>query len=221
VRIEWKPAVILLITLALGMALGLVVRGTVTGERDRRAAELRTAPGFESLVMEVIEPRETQEDSIRPILEASAHRYDSLVGAARSGLGLVLDSMKRQLAPLLDARQRERLSRMTTLPDPNRRRPPPGERPRDSAGSPRAGPPPRDQPARAARQPQGDQPPREAGPPRDQPPRAGGPPPGDPPPRAGAPPQDRPPRPGAPTPGGRPPADRPGGPPPDRPPPAS
>jgi hypothetical protein len=181
VRIEWKPAIILLITLALGMALGLVVRGTVTGERDRRAAELRTAPGFESLVMEVIEPRRTQEDSIRPILEASAHRYDSLVGATRTGLGLVLDSMKLKLAPLLDARQRERLARMTTLPDPNRRPPPQGNSP------PRDADPHRRNPSR-----DGAPPPRRGGPPRNDPPPLGGRPSAD---RPDRPPPDRPPPP--------------------------
>ena len=168
-KMELKPALILLVTLALGVVLGLVGRGQLTRERDRRVAELRTAPGFESLVQGVIEPRAEQADSIRPILAASAHRYDSLVSGARVGLGLVLDSMKLQLAPLLDARQRERLARMATLPDANRRPPPQGDRP----------------------------PPREAGPPRDNPPRPGGPPPRDRPPadRPGGPPPDRPPPP--------------------------
>jgi hypothetical protein len=179
-KMEWKPAAILLVTLGLGIALGMLGRGQLTRERDRRVAELRTAPGFEALVMGVIEPRPAQEDSIRTILEASAHRYDSLVSAARTGLGLVLDSMKLQLAPLLDARQRERLARMTTLPDANRRPPPPGDRPREEGG------------------PQGNPPPREAGPPRDNPPRPGGPPPRDnrpPADRPGQPPNDRPPPP--------------------------
>lgn len=174
-KMELKPAAILLVTLGLGVVLGLVGRGQLTRERDRRVAELRTAPGFESLVQEVIEPRAEQADSIRPILAASAHRYDSLVSGARVGLGLVLDSMKLKLAPLLDASQRERLARMTTLPDPNRRPPRQGERPREEGG------------------PQGD-PPREAGPPRDQPPREAGPP-RDNPPRPGGPAPDRPPPP--------------------------
>jgi len=203
VKLDVKPAVILLVTLALGVVLGMVGRGQLTRERDRRVAELRTAPGFESLVQEVIEPRAEQVDSIRPILDASAHRYDSLVSTARAGLGLVLDSMKLKLAPLLDASQRERLARMTTLPDANRRPPRPGERPGEEGGGPQGGPP-RDQAPRAGG-PGGQQ--------QDNPPRAGGP--GgqqqnNPPPRAGGPPPPR---------GQTPPPDRPGGPPRDRQPP--
>ena len=205
-KMELKPALILLVTLGLGVVLGLVGRGQLTRERDRRVAELRTAPGFESLVQEVIEPRAEQVDSIRPILAASAHRYDSLVSGARVGLGLVLDSMKLKLAPLLDAQQRERLARMTTLPDANRR-PPPGERPREEGG-------PQGNPPRAGGQRQDNPPPREGGPGGQQqnnPPRPGGP---------GGQQQGNPrPRPGDQPQGGRPPANRPGGPPPDRPPP--
>lgn len=195
-KMELKPALILLVTLALGVVLGLVGRGQLTRERDRRVAELRTAPGFVSLVEEVIQPRAEQDSAIRVILEGSAHRYDSLVSAARGGLGLVLDSMKLKLAPFLDAQQRERLARMATLPDPNRRPPPRGERPRDDR-PPRGGPPPRD-----------DQPPRADGPRQGGPSREAGPPRRDPPPREGAPPR-----------GQTPPPDRPGGPPGDRPPP--
>jgi len=174
VKLDVKPAAILLVTLALGAVLGMVGRGQLTRERDRRVAELRTAPGFVSLVQEVIEPRAEQVDSIRPILAASAQRYDSLVSGARVGLGLVLDSMKLQLAPLLDASQRERLARMSTLPDANRRPPRQGERPRDD------------------RPPRNDAP-RESGPPREgtPPPRGQAPPP----PRPGDPPPDRPPPP--------------------------
>jgi hypothetical protein len=168
-KMDPKAAAILVVTLGLGVVLGLVGRGQMTRERDRRVAELRTAPGFESLVQEVIEPRAEQVDSIRPILDANAHRYDSLVSTARAGLGLVLDSMKLKLAPLLDASQRERLARMTTLPDANRRPPRQGEQPReDGPGGQQQGNPPRA--GGPGGQQQNNPPPRPGGPPPDRPP---------------------------------------------------
>ncbi|MGA2382618.1 MAG: hypothetical protein ABSG61_04205 [Gemmatimonadales bacterium] len=160
-KMEAKSVAILVATLALGVVLGMVGQGLLMRDRARRVAELRTPPGFVSLVEEVIQPRAEQEARIRPILEESARSYDSAVASARVELGAVLDSMKLKLAPLLDDRQRERLARMAQLPDPNRRPPRPGEPPRE-------GGPPQDHPAN---------PPRAEGPPPGNPPRPPGPPP--------------------------------------------
>lgn len=187
---ETKSAAILLATLALGVVLGMVLQGLLMRDRTRRVAELRTPPGFVSLVESVIEPRAAQADSIRPILEEHARRYEGLVGSARTALSAVLDSMKLQLAPLLDERQRERLSRMATLPDPNRPPPRRDDRPREEA-------PPQPNPPREGAAPQGN-PPREGGPPpADQPRGPGGSPrdrrPGANPPSPDGPPRDQPP----------------------------
>ncbi len=157
---EARSAAILVATLALGAGLGMVLQGLLMRGRERRVAELRTPPGFVGLVEEVIQPGPEQEPRIRVILEESARRYDSIVATTRVGLSAVLDTMKLRLAPLLDDRQRERLSRMAQIPDPNRRPPRPGE------------------------------PPREPGPPRDHPPRTEGPSPGNPPPPPGPPRKD-------------------------------
>ena len=169
-RVEVKSAAILVATLALGVVLGMVGQGLLMRDRSRRVAELRTAPGFESLIEEVIQPRAEQEESIRVILEASARRYDSLVGSTRVGLGQVLDSMKLKLAPLLDERQRERLSRMAQLPEPNRPPPRPAERPPEAgpqpSNPPRGGGPPQPNPPRADQPPQGEAPRDQPRPPR-------------------------------------------------------
>lgn len=135
-----KSAAILLATLAIGVVLGMVAQGMLMHDRDRRVAELRAAPGFVSLVAGVIQPRPDQEAAIRTILEKNAQRYDSVLRATRGEVTAVLDSMKQELAPLLDERQRERLGRMAQVPDPNRPPPRPGERP------PRRPPPPDERP---------------------------------------------------------------------------
>lgn len=136
-KIETKSAAILLATLALGVVLGMLAQGTLTRDRDRRVAEVRTEPGFVSLVEEVIQPRPDQVADVRAVLEASARSYDSVVAASREDVRAVLDSMKVRLAPILDDRQRERLSRMANVPDPHRRPPRPGEAPRREPPPPR------------------------------------------------------------------------------------
>jgi len=166
-KAEAKSAAILVATLTLGVVLGMVLQGLLMRDRARQVAELRTPPGFVSLVEGVIQPRAEQEAGIRAVLEASARRYDSLLSSTRVGVGLVLDSMKLKLAPLLDERQRERLSRMAQLPEPDRPPPRPGERPPD-AGSPRDNPP-RGGDGAQGNPPRAGRPPQEA-PPRDQPP---------------------------------------------------
>jgi hypothetical protein len=166
-KIETKSAAILLVTLVLGVVLGMLAQGTLMRQRDQRVAEIRTEPGFVSLVEEVIQPRPEQEDAVRALLEESARSYESVVTSSREQVRLVLDSMKTRLAPLLDDRQRERLSRMSSVPDPNRRPPRPGERP-PGQGRPRDDRPPEGPP-------RDDRPPK--GPPRDDRPREGAPPP--------------------------------------------
>jgi hypothetical protein len=167
-KIETKSAAILLATLAMGVVLGMLAQGMLMRERDRRVAEIRTEPGFVSLVEEVIQPRTEQVAGIRAVLEASARSYDSVVAASREDVRVVLDSMKVRLAPILDDRQRERLSRMANVPDPNRRPPRPGERP-PGQGRPRDGRPPQ-RPPRADQGAQGNPPPPAGDAPRREPP---------------------------------------------------
>ncbi|NJD19329.1 MAG: hypothetical protein FIA95_08635 [Gemmatimonadetes bacterium] len=154
----------------MGVVLGMLAQGMLMRGRDQRVAEIRTEPGCVSLVEEVIQPRAEQASAVHAVLEASASSYDSVVTASRDDVRMVLDSMKARLAPLLDDAQRERLSRMANVPDPNRRPPRPGEppsrqgRPRDDR--PPQGPPGDDRPPRRDNPP----PPDSGAPRRDAPP---------------------------------------------------
>ncbi len=141
-----KSAIILLSTLGLGVVLGMVGQGFLSRERTRHQEELRTPPGFVDLVEQVIQPRPEQRAAVRARLQVAAVRYDSVITGASARIDAVLDSMKASLAPILDERQRQRLARMTRVPDPHRPPPRPGEpprppRPREDAPPPGAGQP--------------------------------------------------------------------------------
>jgi uncharacterized membrane protein len=70
----------------------------------------------------VIQPHsDAQRDSIRPILDSVARRNQQTIRDVNVRLRAALDSMKTTLAPMLDASQRDRLSReVEHMPDPFR-----------------------------------------------------------------------------------------------------
>jgi hypothetical protein len=155
-----KSAILLVSTLALGVVLGMVGQGFLSRQRARHQEELRTPPGFVDLVEEVIQPRPEQRAAVRARLQVAAVRYDSVITQASARIDLVLDSMKASLAPILDERQRERLARMTRVPDPHRRPPPRGGSPPPPPPRDNASPPPGGEP-QGGRQPEaGQAPPR-------------------------------------------------------------
>ena len=162
IQMDIKAAVMLLITLFLGVALGALGAGALSHQRTEQMRELRRPPGFVAHMDEVIAPRDSvQRVKVESILVFTAARNDSIRETANAQLRTALDSMRAHLAPILSADQRARLEQAASIAPPLR-----------AAG---AGP--------------GDQPPQEGPPPpRDgRPPRRGGPPPD----RGGPPPDGR------------------------------
>ena len=136
---------LLIVTLCLGIAIGVLGGGALQDRRMRRVSDMRRPGGFVERVEDVIRPTsDSQWNAIRPLIEAAAQanaeRRRSHDGAMRASL----DSLKVQLNPKLDAAQRERLARFV----PDRRGPPPFGRPpslgrdRDREGPPDDAPPP-------------------------------------------------------------------------------
>jgi hypothetical protein len=89
---------------------------------------------------ETIQPRDSaQAEAIRPILARTAERNRQIIGGVNTTLKASIDSMKLELAPLLDEEQRARLDVVTRAlpplrgpggpgpfgPPPGGRRPPP------------------------------------------------------------------------------------------------
>ena len=155
IHLDVKAAVMLLITLLLGVALGALGVSALSRHRADEVQQLRRPPGFVAHMEEVIAPRDSvQRAKIKPILAATAARNEAILQQVNEQLHTALDSMRAQIDPLLDAAQRDRLERASKLAPPIRaggqgrdgRGPPPdgrGPLPDRSGPPPRGGPPPR------------------------------------------------------------------------------
>ena len=130
------------VTLLLGIAIGVLSGGALQERRLARVNDMRRPGGFTEHVHEVIQPTsDAQWARIRPIVEAAALQNAAMRRMHDSAMRATLDSMKAQVSPLLDERQRERLSRFVPgrpggrdgRPGPRDGRPP---RPDDDRGGP-------------------------------------------------------------------------------------
>ncbi len=131
-NLEVKSSVILLSTLALGVALGVMGQGAI--QRSRGGPDARVGPGtpgarqpgFVMHMKEILQLRADQDATVGPVLEATARVNRRVIDAARAELRIAVDSMSITLAPMLDEAQRQRLAEQTRkLHDPFRRPPPP------------------------------------------------------------------------------------------------
>lgn len=127
-KVDLKSMAIVGGTLVLGVALGLVLQGTLQRLRNDRMGQLRHEQGFVRHMESIIQPRADQRAAIMPLLEATGARNQQIIDRAQAELRSTLDSMRAQLAPMLDADQQKRMDALGRLPDPFR---------------PRGGPPPR------------------------------------------------------------------------------
>ena len=139
---SFRSGLLLAVTLAVGVALGLAGGGWLQRHQRERLRDLRRPPGFVAHLEDVIAPRdEAQRADVHRLLEATARGNDRVIRTANETLRARMDSLRTQLAPLLDAGQRDRLDReLRGLRSPFG---PPGGRPggRRPPGPPGGGPP--------------------------------------------------------------------------------
>ena len=151
---------LLVVTLLLGIAIGVLSGGALQDRRLARVNDMRRPGGFTEHVHDVIEPTsDSQWARIRPIVEAAALQNAGMRRMHDSAMRATLDSLRAHINPLLDDRQRERLARFVPARPggrPGRPGPPRDERPprpdddrgppppRDGPPPPRDGPPPHD-----------------------------------------------------------------------------
>ncbi len=130
------------VTLLLGIAIGVLSGGALQERRLARMNDMRRPGGFTAHVQDVIQPTsDSQWARIRPIVEAAAMQNVGMRRMHDSVMRATLDTLRAQLNPMLDERQRERLSRFAPgrpggragRPGPHDDRPP---RPGDDRGGP-------------------------------------------------------------------------------------
>jgi hypothetical protein len=131
---------LLVVTLGLGIAIGLLSAGALQERRTARVNDIRRPGGFVEHVRDVIRPTsDSQWNAIRPLVEATSLQNIDRQRTHDSTIRAALDSLRSRLDPLLDNRQRERLARFVPV-RPGGPGGPPGRRGRGRADRPK--PPP-------------------------------------------------------------------------------
>ena len=153
-RADTKWTIALVFTLLVGVCAGMYLDATFVRdrretrrERDRQANRPPRPPGLVERFERVIEPRNAaQADSIRAVLQPAIDGNDRIIADANERLRARNDTLRRRLAPLLDAEQLTRLDReLDRIPGVGGRGgPPPDGRvgPRPDGRGRRGGPPP-------------------------------------------------------------------------------
>jgi Spy/CpxP family protein refolding chaperone len=111
-----KSIIILAITLVVGILMGLLVPGFFHkmetrgryGDRDREQNPNRKRE-FAGLMNRVLKPDSAQAKQLQPIFAWAAIQIDSVGNQANQRMGVIFDSLKVQMKPILTAEQQKRL----------------------------------------------------------------------------------------------------------------
>lgn len=125
-KIHTKTALILFVTLILGILLGALIAGPYLLRRDlpEHSREGLHKHFIEHFV-DVTDPSEVQRDTVRAILENFADRFAELNIQHHSEMEVLMDSLQMELSPVLTEEQIERLSDHLAPRPFGRRGPPP------------------------------------------------------------------------------------------------
>ena len=129
---------LLVVTLLLGISIGVLGAGALQERRVAHVNDLRRPGGLVEHVQDMIQPTsDSQWQKLRPFIEATAAQNANMRHMHDSSMHATLDTLRARLNPMLDERQRERLARFA-------RGRAGGPLPRDGAGrrGPRGGGPP-------------------------------------------------------------------------------
>ncbi len=133
-----KIALIIIVTLALGIVLGAMINRAFMRHRIQRAFADRNPLGMVSFIERNIRPTPDQREQIREILEKHRKKSAEIREKFMIDMRAEFESLEAELDPILTPEQKDRLKRRLRGPwrdhrrFPDRRGPrmkPPGERP--------------------------------------------------------------------------------------------
>lgn len=133
-----KIALIIIVTLVIGIVLGAMLNRALMRHRILRAFADRNPRGMISFIERSIRPDPDQREQIREILEKHRIRAQEIRDRFMEEMQAEFESLEAELDPILTPDQKERLKRHFRGPGrgrrlfPDRRGPrmiPPGERP--------------------------------------------------------------------------------------------
>ncbi len=108
---QTKSALVLVVTLLVGVAIGAVGWSIVHNERLERMREMRREGGLYGVIDRYIDPESIrQEEQLRAVADRYHRQLDGIYGLARSQRNVVLDSMRTELRTLLSPTQQEAMA---------------------------------------------------------------------------------------------------------------
>jgi hypothetical protein len=140
-NIKMKIALIILVTLVIGIVLGALLNRAFLRYRIQRAFHDRNPVGMVSFMEEVIQPTPEQRVLIREILENHRKKTEEIRDEFMLEMREAFESLEAELDPILTPEQKKRLKDHSFRPwrDPRRlpdrrdpwRKPPPDKPPRE------------------------------------------------------------------------------------------
>jgi hypothetical protein len=97
-------------TLLIGVVIGALIVGPLVARHHfRRIADLRTPKGFAERLEEIIQPDQSQVQTLRPILMKYAESFDEVASRHREEVKNMIDSLDAELDTILTDEQKARL----------------------------------------------------------------------------------------------------------------
>ena len=130
--IQWKSTFIIIATLLIGIVIGVFLAGAVLHHRVRPPLADRGPSMFTPMLERIIQPTPDQEEAVHAVLEKHSSRLEGMHEDFRAEMVATMDSLKKDLDPILTDEQKARLDeRHGHLKDVMKGRPGPGGRRRE------------------------------------------------------------------------------------------
>ncbi len=135
VNIKVKTALILVVTLLIGIVFGAMLHRAFYQERIKSFLAMRTPEGFARRFNRIIDVRADQEEKVNKILDTYAEKFQKLNQEHKAEVLSLFRSFHEELAKILTPAQMQRIRQGMMKPGPGPfGGPPPGHRPRTMDG---------------------------------------------------------------------------------------
>jgi hypothetical protein len=111
-----KTVLVILITLIIGMIIGVLITGAFARHRIGRFMSMREPGCLGAHVEKIIDPDESQREAVRDILQRHSEQFLKIHSRFEGEMLALRDSLKKDLDPILTEEQKKRLERQPKPP---------------------------------------------------------------------------------------------------------
>ena len=109
-NLKIKTGLVIILTLLIGIILGVVLERTMTRNRfNKRIAKMRNPAGFVGMIEHIIQPDESQREPVRKILDKYSKQFLETGSQFHDKMISMTDSLQIELEPILTKRQQMQL----------------------------------------------------------------------------------------------------------------